>query len=575
MTTIQLFFSMLERLGIFAITLILLTRFDVVKKFLMGKASRHEKLALSVVFGIFGIAGTYMGVPVQNAIANSRVVGVVLGGILGGPLVGFCAGVIAGGHRFLIDIGGFTAIACGIATVIEGYAGSLLYHRIKRRRFDAPAAFVTGIMVEVLQMLIILLLAKPFDAALALVKLIAVPMIAVNALGLAVFVEMIASVSREQERVGAEQAQTALKIALRTLPYLRSGLNPGSAEKTARIIIEMTDLDAVAITNESRILAHVGAEENHHHPGDAIMTNATQKALKYGNIQVPTTRQEIGCEYGKCRLGSAIVVPLQRSDKTVGTLKMYRLKEDGISALDMELAHGLAHLFSNQLELAEMENHRKLAADAEIRALQSQINPHFLFNAINTIVSTIRTAPETAADLLIKLAEFFRKNINPGTSSVPLSTELEHCKAYMAIEAARFEDKVSVAFDIDRAALDCKLPPLILQPLVENALKHGILLKENGGTITISAHRENELVKIIVRDDGVGMTDEQIASLFSDKQRETSIAGSGIALRNVNMRLTALYGAKHALAIESAPRKGTTVSFTIPLGGPGNESIHY
>jgi len=575
MTTIQLLIHMLERLGIFAITLILLTRFAVVKKFLMGKASPYEKLALSVVFGVFGIAGTYMGVPVQNAIANSRVVGVVLGGILGGPLVGFSAGLIAGGHRFLIDVGGFTAIACGIATVVEGFAGSLLYHRIKRRRFNAMAAFVTGIMVEVLQMLIILVLAKPFDAALALVKLIAVPMIVVNSLGLAVFVEMVSSVSREQERVGAEQAQTALKIALRTLPYLRSGLNPGSAEETARIIIEMTDLDAVALTDESRILAHVGAEEDHHHIGDTIMTSATKKALENGSIQVPATRQEIGCEYGKCRLGSAIVVPLKRRDKIVGTLKMYRLKEDGISALDMELAHGLAHLFSNQLELAEMENQRKLVADAEIRALQSQINPHFLFNAINTIVSHIRTAPETASDLLIKLAEFFRKNINPVTGSVPLSTELEHCKAYMAIEMARFEEQVTVAFDIDSTTLDCKLPPLILQPLVENALKHGILPKEGGGTIIIGAHQENDFVRISVRDNGVGMTPEKIDSLFFEKPSEAGQNNAGIALRNVNMRLAALYGADHALTIESAPRKGTMVSFTIPAGGPDHESIHH
>lgn len=564
MSTIQLLIHMLERLGIFAIIFIFLMRFEVVKKLLTGKASRYEKLVFSVIFGVLGIAGTYMGVPVQNAIANSRVVGVVLGGILGGPLVGFCAGVIAGGHRFLIDVGGFTAIACGIATIAEGFVGSILYHRMKQKKFDAMAALVTGIAVEVIQMLIILLLAKPFDAALALVKVIAVPMIVVNSLGLAVFVEMVSSVSREQERVGAEQAQTALKIALRTLPYLRSGLNPGSAAETARIIIEMTDLDAVALTDESRILAHVGAEEGHHHIGDAIMTSATKKALENGSIQVPATRQEIGCEYGKCRLGSAIVVPLKRSDKTVGTLKMYRLKEDGISALDMELAHGLAHLFSNQLELAEMENQRKLVADAEIRALQSQINPHFLFNAINTIVSYIRTAPETASDLLLKLAEFFRKNINPGTDSVPLSTEIEHCKAYMAIETARFEDQVAVTFDIDSAALDCKLPPLILQPLVENALKHGILPKEGGGTITIGAHQENGFVRISVQDNGVGMTPEKIDSLFSENAKEPSRNGSGIALRNVNMRLAALYGTDPALTIESKPRKGTTVSFTIP-----------
>lgn len=575
MTTVQLFIHMMERLGIFAIALILLMRFEVVKKLLTGKASRYEKLALSVMFGIFGIAGTYMGVPVQNAIANSRVVGVALGGILGGPLVGFCAGTIAGGHRYLIDMGGFTAVACGLATVMEGFAGSIIYHAIKRKPFDAAAAFITGIAVEVLQMLIILLFAKPFDAAVSLVKVIGGPMIVVNSLGLAVFVEMVSSVSREQERIAAYQAQTALKIALRTLPYLRSGLNTGSAKETARIILEMTDLDAVSITDESRILAHVGAEEDHHKTGDVILTSATKKTLENGSIQVPGTRYEIGCKCKKCRLGSAIVVPLRRRDKTVGALKMYRLKENGISALDMELANGLAHLFSNQLELADVENQRKLVADAEIRALQSQINPHFLFNAINTIISYIRTSPETASDLLIKLAEFFRKNINPGTDSVPLSTELEHCKAYMTIETARFEDQVRAAFDIDSAVLGCRLPPLILQPLVENALKHGILPKADGGAITIGARRENGSVRIFVRDNGVGMTPEQIDSLFSENAKGAVRNGAGIALRNVNMRLTALYGAEHALTIESTPGKGTTVSFAVPLGGHGHESVHH
>lgn len=564
MTTFQLLINLIGRLGIFAIILIFLMRFEVVKKLLTGKTTRREKLLLAVLFGAFGIAGTYLGVPVQNAIANSRVVGVALGGILGGPFVGFMAGLFAGGHRYLIDIGGFTAVACGVATVIEGLAGSFLYHQLKRRPFDAGVAFFAGIAVEVIQMLIILLLAKPFDAALNLVKLIAAPMIVVNSLGLAVFVEMVASVSREQERIGAYQAQTALKIALRTLPFLRSGLNERSAGETARIILDMTDLDAVAITDEARILAHAGAEEDHHKTGDAILTSATRKALEDGDFQVPSTRSEIGCQYVKCRLGSAIVVPLKRRDKTVGTLKMYRLKENGISALDMELANGLAHLFSNQLELAEVENQRKLVADAEIRALQSQIKPHFLFNAINTIVSYTRTDPKTASDLLLKLAEFFRKNINPGAESVPLSTELEHCKAYMAIETARFEDRVSVGFEIDGAALDCRVPPLILQPLVENALKHGILPKEEGGRITINARRDNGFIRIAVKDDGMGMAPEKVAALFSEKAQGAG-GGAGIALKNVKQRLAALYGNDHPLTIESAPEKGTTVSFAIPV----------
>ena len=561
---IQLLISLFGRLGIFAIVFILLMRFDIFKKLLTGKATRYEKLSLSALFGVFGIIGTYMGVPIQGAIANSRVVGVALGGILGGSLVGLSAGIIAGGHRFLIDIGGFTALACGIATVVEGFAGGLLYHKLKRRQFDSVAAFFAGVSVEVIQMIIILLLAKPFDAAFDLVKIIGFPMIFVNSLGLAVFVELVSSVSLEQERVGAYQAQTALKIASRTLPFLRGGLNYTSASKTAQIILEMTDLDAVAITDESNILAHKGAEENHHKSGIPLLTSATKTALASGRIEVPMTKHEIGCKNEECKLGSSIIVPLKRWEKTIGVLKLYRLKEEGISPLDMELANGLAHLFSNQLELAEVENQRKLLCDAEIKALQAQINPHFLFNAINTIISYTRTNPETASDLLVKLAEFFRKNINPGNENVPLSTELEHCKAYIAIEMARFEDRIKVNYEIDGETLNCALPPLILQPIVENALKHGILPREEGGEITIGAHRDNGSVKIFVRDNGVGMAPNQLESLFSEKPRDHHKEGSGIALKNVNARLSALYGPNHFLSVESVQDRGTTVSFVIP-----------
>jgi two-component system, LytTR family, sensor kinase len=147
---------------------------------------------------------------------------------------------------------------------------------------------------------------------------------------------------------------------------------------------------------------------------------------------------------------------------------------------------------------------------------------------------------------------------------VPLSTELEHCKAYMTIETARFEDRVSVNFDIDPAVMDCMLPPLILQPLVENAVKHGILPKEEGGAITIGARRENDVVKISVRDNGIGMTSDQVHALFSEKMKGTSQNGSGIALRNVKMRLTALYGAAHSFIVESELGQGTTISFVIP-----------
>ncbi len=560
----DLLINLLERLGIFAIVFILAMRFDICRRLLTGNVNRYEKLSLSVLFGLLGIAGTYMGVPIQNAIANSRVIGVALGGILGGPLVGAAAGVIAGGHRYLIDIGGFTAIACGVATIVEGVAGGLIYHRLKRSPFDPAAAFITGIIVEALQMILLLIIPKPFEAAVALVSVIGLPMILINSLGLAIFVMMIASVYKEKERFAAFQAQTALNIALRTLPFLRGGLTAVSAAETAEIILELTDLDAVALSDESRILAYAGAENAHHHPGTPYMHGSTKIALTTGKIATPMTREAIGCTHATCRLGSAIIVPLNKQDKTLGTLQLFRLKENGITSLDVELAGGLAHLFSNQLEISALEEQKKLVKEAEIKALQAQINPHFLFNAINTIISYIRTDPENASALLVKLADFFRTNISPGVESVTLTTELEHCRAYIAIESARFEERITATFAIDEDTLDCLLPPLILQPLVENALKHGILPLEGGGRVTISARHDQGLVRIEVRDSGIGMAPAMLTSLMQDMPKVSAKDGAGIALKNVNARLTALYGTAHALQIKSSPGQGTTVAFTVP-----------
>jgi two-component system, LytTR family, sensor histidine kinase LytS len=559
---IMLLVNLLERLGIFAIVFILIMRFDLFKRLLTGNVSQYEKLSLSMLFGLFGIAGTYMGVPIQNAIANSRVIGVALGGILGGPMVGAAAGVIAGLHRFLIDIGGFTAVACGVATVVEGLAGGLIYHRLKRSPFDPVVAFITGIAVESLQMIILLIIPKPLQAAVNLVSVIGLPMILINSFGLALFVVMIASVYREQERFAASQAQTALKIASHTLPFLRSGLNLESASKTADIILAMTNLDAVAISDDTSILAYAGAENDHHRPGTPYIHASTRMVLATGQIASPLSRRDIGCTHATCRLGSAIIVPLIKQDRTIGTLQLFRLKENGITPLDRELADGLAHLFSNQLEISALYEQKKLVREAEIKALQAQINPHFLFNAINTIISTIRTDSEKAATLLVRLADFFRTNINPCTENVSLVTELEHCRAYIAIESARFEERVRTVYQIDEDLLDCRLPPLILQPLVENALKHGILPREEGGTVTILAKRDREVVRIEVGDDGVGMDAKKAASLLLDTACPATREGAGIALKNVNARLIAHFGT--GLNVTSSSGNGTTISFEVP-----------
>jgi two-component system, LytTR family, sensor histidine kinase LytS len=320
----------------------------------------------------------------------------------------------------------------------------------------------------------------------------------------------------------------------------------------------------VALSDEVNFLAYKGAEKSHHRPGSPSTHAATAKVLTTGRISTPQTKAEIGCTYAACRLGSAIIVPLIKQEKTIGTLQLFRLKEHAITDLDRELANGLAHLFSNQLEISALSEQRKLIREAEIKALQAQINPHFLFNAINTIISTLRTDKDKAAGLLVRLADFFRTNIKPGTDTVSLATELEHCQAYIAIESARFEERIYPVMTIDESILQaCRLPPLTLQPLIENALKHGILPLERGGTVTICAQRQKDGVRIEVSDDGVGMTKEKVSSLLQNDTATTTTGGAGIALKNVNARLLAIFG--KGLQIASSPGGGTSVFFTVPL----------
>ncbi|MGB9838979.1 LytS/YhcK type 5TM receptor domain-containing protein [Thermovenabulum sp.] len=551
--------GLINRLGIFIIIALLLSKNRAFKNLILKQhVSIKDKLLLSAIFGAFGILGTYMGIPVYGAIANSRAVGVIIGGLLGGPFVGVLSGFIAGFHRWAIDIGGFTALACGLSTFTEGTIAGLLHKKLNHGKVSWKSALLIGIALELLQMVIILIVAKPFSAALNLVKVIWFPMTSVNSAGIALFISIIESIFGEQERVGAYQAQIALEIASETLPYLRQGLNEFSAYKAAKIIYEKVNYDAVAITDNKQILAHIGAGEDHHKSGINVLTKLTQKALETGECQIASNKEEIECRINECPLRSAVIVPLKEKDQVIGCLKLYKVRENSITDIDVRLAKGLAQLFSTQLELSKMEYQAKLLAKAELKALQFQINPHFLFNALNTIVSICRSNPEKARSLLIYLGEFLRKNLSSVKDMMPLEQELEHVRAYLAIEQARFGDRLKVVYEIEPDT-NVMVPPLILQPLVENAVKHGLLPKKEGGAVLIKAKKVTGGIEITVADNGLGMDENEVENLLNKKE-----CGEKIGLFNVNARLENLFGYESRLRITSKLMKGTEVKFFIP-----------
>lgn len=556
----EMIFALINKLGIIIILAVIISKIGIFKNLLIKKnASLVEKLILAVIFGLIGILGTYSSVPVQGALANTRVVGVMVGALLGGPVVGMGAAFIAGGHRYLIDIGGFTAVACGISTMAEGLIGGYFYYYIKHKNNKWIYALGIGMFAEIVQMAIILLVARPFSDAVALVQIILVPMVFVNAIGIALFVGILENIYKEQERIAAGQAEKALKIANLTMPYLRQGLSSKVAKMVVTIIYEIADVGAVSITNKNEILAHKGIGEDHHGAGEPLRTKATKEVIATGKHQIINQSRGIYCEEKHCPLKSAIIVPLKEQEETVGTLKLYKREEHNITHLDEELALGLGQLFSTQIEVSRVTLQEKLLVDAELKALQAQINPHFLFNAINTIQSFMGIDGKRAKLLLTSLATLFRKSLNAPADFVEFSTEIDYIKSYLEIEEARFGDRLQVDFCI-RENHKVKLPPLILQPIVENAVIHGILPKKEGGNIRISSRENSKDCVVVIQDNGLGIGKTTLETLLDEKKEDCSVG-----LMNVHKRLINLYGEEYGLRIHSREGIGTKVEIKIPV----------
>lgn len=537
----------------------LFSKTPLFKHTMRGDVKKSEKALLILFFGGIGILGTYIGLPVNGVLANSRIIGIAAGGLLGGSMVGLIAGILAGGHRLLL--GGSTAISCAIATIIAGLLTGYISKTTAPRILTWKETLLIGMLAEVIE-IVLILFSLPISLGVELIETIAFPLIIMNGIGIALFYGIAQSSLLEEDRIGALQAQKALQIANLTLPILRMGLNEKTAAKVVRIIYDRADYAAVSLTDGQKVLAHVGKGSDHHKHPQEIQTRATLEAIETGEIKLVETKVDIGCTNENCPLYSALIVPLHYQDFIVGALKIYREERQRMTQVDWEFASGLGMIFSTQLELAELEVKTKLISKAELRALEAQINPHFLFNAINTIVSFCRTNPEKARELLLRLGDFFRKNLQSGEGFVTLEEECEHIRAYLAIEEARFSDRLKIIEDIQPEALSWRLPGLTLQPLVENAIKHGVYPSGRLGEILIAALIENDQLKIIIKDNGVGIGEETLKQIQAGAKIQSK--GLGIGLNNVSQRLEHAYHGQARFLVESEVNQGTTITIWIP-----------
>lgn len=553
----SLLVKMVERMSIAATLAFILSQTTIFRRINYRYITLLDKVKLSIIFGGIGIVGTYAGIPTHDALANSRVVGVMAAGLIGGRAMGIAAGLIAGGHRYFL-FGGFSAFSCALANVVEGLFAGWVRHYYSHNPIPWWIALLSGIVGEMLQMAIILLTARPFDMALILVRHIALPMIVANSIGLAIFMLIIKTTMDVQQQAGAAESQKALAVAAQTLPYFRKGLDRASAQAAAQIIYANGRYHAVAVTDTERVLAFVGAEAEHHLANHHGLTSATNNSLESGNIYIAKTQAEIGCPFPHCRLSTAIVVPLKRGNQVIGTFKLYYTSKNLLNQSDVVFANGLAQLFSIQLELAEIDHQAKLAARAEFKALQAQINPHFLFNTLNTITSLVRTKPDLARNLLLKLSAIFRFILQKADRNITIIEEMTQVRAYLAIEKARYGPKLDVKETIDSLTEGYLIPSLTIQPIIENAITHGLKPKVDGGTITIDIQKKANDIMIEITDNGVGMD----LTSFNPLQHTNNT--NHIGLMNVHERLHSQYGGSYGLSIKSTVGIGTVVTITLP-----------
>ncbi|WP_421196005.1 LytS/YhcK type 5TM receptor domain-containing protein [Aeromonas jandaei] len=555
----QLVLSLLQQMSVSLVIAYLFSKSPLLRPLANYSVRLPHKVLIYIIFSSFCILGTYVGLDIDDAIANTRAVGAVLGGLLGGPLVGFLVGLTGGLHRY--TLGGFTDLACAISTTCEGLLGGIVHWRLMRAGkmdalFEPRIAFFTTLYAEILQMVIILLVATPFDKSLLLVRTIATPMILANSCGAALFISMIRDQQQMYEKFSRVFSAKALNIANRTVGIMSQGFTPEASHKIARIIQEETGVGAVAITDTDKILAFIGTGEDHHLPGTPITSAITMRAIERNKVLFADgNAQPYRCSLSpQCQLGSVLVIPLQGDKGVIGTIKLYEPKKRLFLKINHTLGEGIANLLSQQLLAGRLEQQQRLLVQSELKLIQAQINPHFLFNTLNTISAITRQNPGKARDLLLHLSRFFRKNLKRQSGLTTLQEEQEHCRSYLEIELARFGDRLTVQNDIPAHLATLQLPSFTLQPLIENAIKHGISTLLDKGGLHLYTEETQETVTIHVEDN---------AGAWQPRP-----AGDGLGMTIVDRRLKSAFGERYGVTVSCEPEQWTRVSVTLPKEQP-------
>ena len=339
--------------------------------------------------------------------------------------------------------------------------------------------------------------------------------------------------------------------------HLRDGLTPQGAERATKHVRSMLGSRAIAISDPDAVLAWDG--EGGHHRDDA---HAQAEPVLASGRTVVLDEKDVQCADPDCPIRSGVIVPvIVADDSVVAALAAYG---PSVSPGLVRATEEVARWVGTQVELAELERQRTQLMEAELRALRAQISPHFVYNCLATIASFVRTDPDRARELILEFADFTRYAFRRGGAYTTLADELRNIERYLVLEKARFGDRLVVSLTIAPEVLPVAVPFLAVQPLVENAVRHGLQGKSDVGHVTITAADVGSDAEICIEDDGVGGEPDDIRAALAGQS-----AADSIGLGNVDARLRQAYGDAHGLVVETAPGAGTKVTFRVPKYAPG------
>lgn len=340
-----------------------------------------------------------------------------------------------------------------------------------------------------------------------------------------------------------------LHTASKAVSALRGGLTTASAASAAPALRRLLGTPAVAIADTRSLLAHDGSDRHRE-----ALARCLQMGVDSGRARQLTVADLDRSQADDCPACAVVAVPIAVDGSVVGAIAVLAPS----AAADLiRAADEVARFVSTHLALAELDASRTRAVQAQLNSLRAQISPHFVYNALTAIESFVRSDPDRARDLLLGLSEFTRSAFRQDSQYVTLAEELHLVECYLELERARFGDRLAVVLRVAPETLPVRVPSLVLQPLVENAIRHGLERRSGSHLLRIVAADAGHEAVVTVEDDGAGADPRHMNDILAGRRPSDSVG-----LRNVDERLRTIFG--HGLTIETGIGVGTKVTMRLP-----------